>query len=100
MQDLFGMVGALKRPKLLVSAARFGVEEYHRDSHLPRILRTAGVPRTGTALLRLLEIEEVQDSKRRGHAADYSVARHVDVLIAIMGEAQLLRASARPTAVA
>ena len=93
MQDLFGMVGALKRPRLLVSAARFGLEDYVRDRHLPRILRNATVPRTGKAILRLMELEQVLDEKRRTSAADYSIARHVEVLIAIMGETRLLRLS-------
>ena len=93
MQDLFGMVGALKRPKLLVSAARFGLEDYVRERHLPRILRSATAPRTGQAILRLMELEQALDDKRRGCAADYSIARHVEVLIAIMGETRILRLS-------
>jgi hypothetical protein len=32
------------------------------------------------------------DSRRRAGAADYSVARHVEVLIAVMAEARLLAA--------
>ena len=91
MQDLFGMVGALKRPKLLVNAARFGLEDYARDRHLPRILRCAVAPRTGKAILRLLELEQTLNDKRKGRAADYSIARHVEVLIAIMGETRLLQ---------
>ena len=93
MQDLFGMVGALRRPRLLVSAARFGLEDYVRDRHLPRILRSTGLPRTGQAILRLLELEEVLDAKRVAGAADYAIARHVEVLIALMGETRLLRQS-------
>jgi len=94
MQDLFGMVSALRRPKLLVGAARFGLDDYVRDIHLPRILRMAGssLPRTGTALIRLLDIEEGMDARRRAGAADYSVARHVEVLIAVMAETRLLAA--------
>ncbi|EAR52273.1 hypothetical protein OG2516_02514 [Oceanicola granulosus HTCC2516] len=96
MQDLFTKAAALKRPKLLVSAARFGLEDYRRDTHLPRILRSAGAPRTGVALVRLLELEESLNARRNTGAADYSIARHVEVLIAIMGEARLLRAASRP----
>ncbi|ROU04181.1 DUF6477 family protein [Histidinibacterium lentulum] len=92
MQDLYGMVSALRRPRLLVTAARFGLDDYIRDIHLPRILRMAGssLPRTGTALIRLLDIEESMDARRRAGAADYSVARHVEVLVAVMAETRLL----------
>jgi hypothetical protein len=98
MQDLFTMVAALRRPKLLVSAARFGLEEYLRDTHLPRILRSGPgpLPSTGQALLRLLEIEATLDARRRQGAADYSVARHVEVMIAVMAEARVLREASRP----
>ena len=101
MQDLFGMVGALRRPRLLVSAARFGLEDYVRDIHLPRILRTGGTPAPktgGTVLMRLIDLEDSLDARRRAGAADYSVARHVEVLIAVMAESRLL-AAARPRAV-
>lgn len=101
MQDLFGMVGALRRPRLLVSAARFGLEDYVRDTHLPRILRSGGAPAPkagGTVLMRLLDLEDTLDAKRRAGAADYSVARHVEVLIAVMAESRFL-AAARPRAV-
>lgn len=101
MQDLFGMVAALRRPALLVRAARFGLEDYCRDTHLPRILRGGGSApaRTGSAVMRLLELEDSLDAKRRTRAADYSVARHVEVLIALMAETRLLRATARPAPV-
>ena len=99
MQDVLGMVGALSRPKLLVRAARFGVEEYSRERHLPRILRSPSLPRSGEALMRLMEIEAEMNDRRRARAADYAIAAHVEALIAIMGEARLLRATARPVAV-
>lgn len=96
MQDVLSMVAELKRPRLLVQAVRLGLEEYRREVHLPRLLGAAEVPlRPGAAILRLLELEAVMDGGRRRRAADYRVARHVAVLVALMGEAQLLRALAR-----
>lgn len=96
MQDLFGMINALNRPKLLVRAARFGVDEYSRDRHLSRILKQDALPRSGVAILKLLEIEADLEDRRTQKAADYSIARHVEVIIALMGEARVLRATTRP----
>lgn len=92
MQDLLGMIAGLNRPRLLVRAARFGVDDYDRRGQLPRLLACAGLPRHGEAIIRLLDLEAGINDRRVGAAADYSVARHVAVLIALMGEARLLRA--------
>lgn len=95
MQDILSRVRQLNRPRLLVSAARFGVDDYVRNTHLPRCLGTIALPRHGAALMRLLEIEAELNDGRIAHRADYSVARHVEALIAIMGEARLFEAQVR-----
>jgi hypothetical protein len=41
----------------------------------------------------------MNDSRIAKHG-DYMIAKHVDILIAIMGEAQLLRTTTRPELVA
>jgi hypothetical protein len=93
MQDLMSMLNALRRPQLLIRAARHGAQEYRRDRHLQRLLGYGALPRPSAAILRLMDIERTLDDQRRGNDAGYSLPRHVDVLIAMMGEAQLLRAS-------
>ena len=98
MKDLQAMISGLRRPKLLVRAARFGVDEYNRTRHLGRILRSEALPRTGPAILRLLEVEATLEDRRVAGTADYSAARHVEVLIALMGEARILRAMQAPVA--
>ena len=95
MLDILGQVAALNRPSLLVRTARFGVDEYRRSAHLLKILQLPALPRPGLALVQLMEIEAEMEERRRTERADYSIARHVAVLIAIMGEARLLRASTR-----
>jgi len=95
MLDILGMVGTLQRPRLLVRAARFGVDDYSRNAMLPRVLHLVALPRSGDAILRLLDIEAEMNDLRLLEAADYSIARHVEVLIALMGEARLLRATTR-----
>jgi hypothetical protein len=98
MIDLLGRIALLRRPRLLVHAARFGLEDYVRAHHLPRLLQGRVPARSGDALMRLLELEAELDAKRIEKAATYTIAAHVDVLIAIMGEARDLRAT-RPVPV-
>ena len=93
MQDILSMLNALRRPGLLIRAARFGVQDYRRNLHLQRVLGYGGVPRTAKALVSLMEIERGLNDQRKTNDAGYSLTRHVDVMIAIMGEARLLQAS-------
>ncbi len=93
MQDLMSMLNALRRPQLLIRAARIGAQDYRRDRHLQRLLGYGTLPRPAAAILRLMEIERMLNDQRREDDAGYSLPRHVDVLIALMGEAQLLRAA-------
>lgn len=98
MQDLLTMLTTLRRPRLLIRAARLGVQDYRRDRHLQRLLGYGSLPRPAAALMRLMEMERAMNEQRQNDDAGYSLPRHLDVLIAMMGEAQLLRA-ARPVAV-
>lgn len=99
MLDLNSMVRTLKRPSLLVRAARFGLDDYRRDRILRRILKTEDVPPTGSALLQLLDLERDLNERRKLHSAEYNASRHIILLTAIMGEARLLQAAYRPTLV-
>ena len=45
------------------------------------------------AIIRLIEIEEDLDSLRKAGESAYNLLRHIDVMIAIVGEARDLRAS-------
>ncbi|MEY8839768.1 DUF6477 family protein [Cribrihabitans sp. XS_ASV171] len=98
MHDLTTMLSTLKRPRLLVRAARMGAQEYNRDRHLQRILGYGALPRPAAALMRLMELERGLDEQRQAEDAAYSLPRHLDLLIAMMGEAQLLQASRAPLA--
>jgi hypothetical protein len=93
MNDILTLVDAMQRPRLLVRAARIGAETYRREHHLPRLLGFGALPRSGSALMTLLDMEGSLDAERRAGGAGYSPARHVEVLIALMAEARLLRAS-------
>ena len=92
MTDLFSMLNQLRRPRLLIQAARAGCEEYRRDPHLHRLLGHGRLPKSGEALIRLMDMEGELNQQRRAGAGSYSLVAHLDVLIAMMGEARLARA--------
>lgn len=97
MADILETLQNLKRPGLLLRAARHGVAGYRREVHLRRLLIDA--PQHPSACLaQLLRLEARQDDARRCAGADYRVAEHVQTLIAIMAEARHLRLTQRPAA--
>lgn len=94
MKDVLGLLLDLKRPRLLIRAARIAAQDYRRDICLRRALGDTPPARSGAALMALMEIEALMDENRRAKDASYSVTRHVEVLTAMMGEARILRAAA------
>lgn len=98
MLDILGMVRTLKRPGLLVRAAKFGIDDYRRDHMLPRLLKTDAAPRPGEALMMLMDVEGLLDEQRRTNEAAYRPSQHISVLTALMGEARVLAAISRNTA--
>ncbi|MCX7565368.1 DUF6477 family protein [Sulfitobacter sp. F26169L] len=93
MQDIHTLLATLHRPRLLMRAARIGAQDYRRTGHLPRLLGYGVLPRYGDALMRLVALEADLEEKRTTNDAAYNLIRHVDVLIAIVGEARALRAA-------
>ncbi|WP_170425386.1 DUF6477 family protein [Ruegeria arenilitoris] len=93
MQDLMTMITTLRRPRLLARAAKHGAQDYDRERHLQRILGYGSLPGTGAALVRLIEMEREVNAQRQAEDAAYSLVRHLDLLIALLGEAQLFKAS-------
>lgn len=98
MLDLISLLNTIHRPRLLIRAARFGMTDYKRNVHLRRLLGTPHLPRNGEAVIRLIELEAEYNDQRKENAAEYSPSRHAEILIALMAEAQILRAgtSAEP----
>ncbi|MCR8827255.1 DUF6477 family protein [Pseudosulfitobacter koreensis] len=93
MQDILSMLSAIHRPRLLMRAARFGADTYRRDVHLPRLLGYGTLPRYGAALMQLMEMESALNAQRKADDTSYSLTRHIDVLIAIVAEARVMRAA-------
>lgn len=81
----------MRRPRLLIQAARIGVADYRRETLLRRLFGGGPLPQAGEALAHLLEIEAELDAQRNSGELAYSASAHVEVLIAMMGEARLLR---------
>lgn len=94
MQDVFSRLALLRRPRILARAARLGAQNYCRQRDLRRILGYGHVPKPAAAVLRLLEMEQELNAARKADEAGYSMIRHVDVLIALAGEAAFLRRAA------
>ena len=88
MTDFRALLADLRRPQILIRAARCGLTDYRRDRDLKRLLH--GQPAPDRALPRLLSEEETLEAPRQAGDADYSVTRHIDVLIALMAEVRLL----------
>lgn len=96
MSDQIEQMANLRRPKLLIRAARFGQRDYNRSRDLRRLLAAPEAPHPEEALRVLMEAEEqLEDARRQGSAA-YSFLRHIEVLIAMMAEARMLLPRAAP----
>ncbi len=91
MHTILTTLDKMKRPRLLIRAARIGTADYRRDVHLKRHLGGGPLPRSEPALEQLVEIETEVNDLRLSRNAGYSAVKHVDLLIAMMGEARILR---------
>jgi Family of unknown function (DUF6477) len=89
MTDCRTMLASLRRPRLLMRAARFGLGEYRRDRDLRRYV--AGHTSPEDTVSSLMSVEARLEATRITGDAAYSVARHIEVLIALLAEAQFLR---------
>ena len=99
MTDSTTALDALRRPSLLIRAARFGLADYNRGRVLNKIFG-GRVPAAGAATLdELIDHELRHDEIRRAGDASYSIAGSADlvmaqlmveVLVALMAEARML----------
>lgn len=80
----------LRRPRILMSAARFGVVDYNRGKSLSRILGLDVTPGPSIALDALVRREAEVEAERRNGDAAYSAAHHIDLLIALLEEVRLV----------
>lgn len=91
MSDIQQLLSTLKRPGLLVRAARHGLAHYDRSRHLRRILHANDAPSPWEAAHQLFELEQFHESRRCDGDGAYSVQNHIEVLCALMAEARLMQ---------
>ena len=90
MTELLGALNTLRRPRLLIRAARFGLRDYNRERDLRRLVRSETTPAPVRAIPSLIAEEARIEQTRRARDAAYSPARHVELLVALIAEARLL----------
>lgn len=88
MTDFQSLLANLRRPRLLIRAARFGLADYWRDRDLRRLIGQISAP--DIAVERLMSEEQFLEETRRAGDLTYSVTRHIEILIALICETRLL----------
>lgn len=83
-------IDTIKRPKILVRAAKIGLEWYRRERDLKKVIHSLTTPTPERAVERLVVAERELEEFRATGQAQYSVHRHIAVLTALLGEARLL----------
>lgn len=90
MTEFTRVLEKLKRPRLLIRAAHHGISEYNRNRDLKRLLKRPA-PSPETAMEQLLQQEALLEEARCTGGAEYSVTRHVEVMIAMLAEMRLIK---------
>ena len=90
MSSHLELLSSLRRPRLLVRAARIGLGDYVRDRDLRRAFSGRAMPSADEVVPELMRREADLEERRLSGYAGYSAARHVHVLTAIMAEARRL----------
>lgn len=94
MSNTIDLMLKMRRPALLIRAARHGMQDYNRSRDLQRLLPGRGVPAPEKAVEYLVDEERELEATRILGDASYSVLKHVRVMIALFGEAQLAKRAA------
>jgi hypothetical protein len=92
MTDVTTVLNALRRPKILIRAARAGVADYRRERDLKRLLRLAQAAVPQQTIGTLLAEENRLEANRTAGEATYNLQRHVAVLTAILVEVRRMSA--------
>jgi hypothetical protein len=84
-------LASLRRPPLLLRAARHGLGLYRRERDLRRLIGSMKGP--GRAVGALLDAEAEAEARRVEGDARYDVIRHIAILAALIAEAHFLEGS-------
>lgn len=93
MPNPASVLGTLKRPNLLVRAAQIGVPDYKRARRAAKKASQGTDPAGDLSWAHfkdLLSQEAAMDSDRIEGTADYSASKHIEVLTALIVEAEIL----------
>lgn len=93
MPDPLTTLSKLRRPHLLVRAAHLGLHDYNRNHHLRRLLPDGPRSTVRETFLTLIAQEAEMDAERIAGGATYSVARHIEMLVALIFEARILKSA-------
>ena len=94
MSNFRSQICALRRPSMLIRAARLGQSDYRRERDLKRLIAAPNA--WDEVIPQLLKHEhEIEQIRLRGEIG-YSAARHIELLIALMAEAQRLPVEKQP----
>lgn len=96
MTELIATLATLRRPRLLIRAARCGQPDYIRARTLRHVLHCDALPSPAEAATILLALEAEQEAARVEKSACYSVLHHIEILIALMAEARAIPCTAVP----
>ncbi len=88
MSDFRTTVQQMQRPRMLIRAARMGLTDYKRERDLRRLGHISLLPEQSVPHL-LAEEGRIEEKRRKGEIG-YSIAQHIDILIALMAEIRLL----------
>lgn len=91
MSDILTWINSLKRPGLLVRAAKLGLADYDREKVLKKVSASGTPEGSPRALEAMIPVEEALNQARRDGDASYVPSRHVEILAAILAEFRLLR---------
>jgi len=95
MQDILTRLSGIHRPAILVRAGNIGAQTYRRGPALRRILGRTTLSRSAVVLLQLIDIEADLNARRKKTDAGYNPVRHIEVMIALIAEAALMRETLR-----
>ncbi|RYH07469.1 DUF6477 family protein [Tropicimonas sp. IMCC6043] len=90
MTNVTEALAQMRRPGLLIRAARLGQSGYDRNRDLKRITQGEALLIPERALPRLMDLEAELEYSRKTHDSAYLPSRHVATLTALMAEARAL----------
>ena len=91
MQHFRNPLESLRRPRLLIAAARHGLADHDRKRALKRLIGRDIAADGIWYLDELLRLESLQNDLRLDRDGRYSIAHHVDLLVAVIAEHLAMR---------